>query len=158
VLARAGVGPAQPSSFFDDWSHSLLSIVVLASLFAVLFWKQGRRSAVVAVWLSVFSPFLLDFPVHPKRLALYPKSEIRLGWDLLNWGAAQGWLGIINDCWLQFVVVPALLLEAKSVITRPAGGQSCRASASTRSVGWLGQGSRGSKYPATAGEIGKMRI
>ena len=44
VLARAGVEPAELSSFFDDWSHSLFSIVVLATVFAVFFWKKGDAS------------------------------------------------------------------------------------------------------------------
>jgi hypothetical protein len=108
VLARLGVEPTQPS-FFDDWSHSLLSIVVLATLFAIFFWKKGRR-VLVAVWLAVFSHFLLDFPVHPKRLALYPESQVRLGWDLLSWGSRPAWLGATNDWWLQLVVLVALLL------------------------------------------------
>ena len=108
VLARAGLEPAQASTFFDDWSHSLLSIAVMGTLFAFLFWKLGR-TVVVAVWLAVFSHFLLDFPVHPKRLALYPKSRVHLGWDLLAWGAAPGWLGAINDWWLQLAVLFALL-------------------------------------------------
>ena len=109
VLARAGVEPAQPSSFFDDWSHSLFSIVVLAIVFAGFFWKKGRR-VFVAVWLSVFSHFLLDFPVHPKRLALYPESQVHLGWDLLSWGSRPAWFGATNDWWLQLVVLVALLL------------------------------------------------
>jgi hypothetical protein len=109
VLARIGVEPAQASSFFDDWSHSLFSIAVVAILFAVFFWKLGR-SVVVAVWVAVFSHFLLDFPVHPKRLALFPKSKMHLGWDLLAWGSAQGWLGAINDWWLQLAVLLGLLL------------------------------------------------
>ena len=30
VLARIGVEPAQFFNFFDDWSHSLLSVLLLA--------------------------------------------------------------------------------------------------------------------------------
>ena len=60
---------------------------------------------VAAVWLAVFSHFLLDFPVHPKRLALYPLSKIHLGWDLLTWGSSQGWLGVTNYWWLQWFLL-----------------------------------------------------
>jgi len=58
----------------------------------------------------VFSHFLLDFPVHPKRLALYPWSGVYLGWDLLTWGSRRGWHGAINDWWLQLVVLLLLLI------------------------------------------------
>ena len=71
ALARLGIEPAQTSNFFDDWSHSLVSIAILATLFASAFLRRGKP-VVVAVWLAVFSHFVLDFPVHPKRLALAP--------------------------------------------------------------------------------------
>jgi hypothetical protein len=58
----------------------------------------------------VFSHFLLDFPVHPKRLALAPLTRVYLGWDLLAWGSRPGWLGAINDWWLQLAVLLVLLL------------------------------------------------
>ena len=32
ALARIGIEPAQTSNFFDDWSHSLVSVAVLAYL------------------------------------------------------------------------------------------------------------------------------
>ncbi|PYV52249.1 MAG: hypothetical protein DMG98_24460, partial [Acidobacteria bacterium] len=64
TLARIGIEPAQTSNFFDDWSHSLISVGVLATLYAVLFWPKGRLVC-SAIWLAVFSHFVLDFPVHP---------------------------------------------------------------------------------------------
>jgi hypothetical protein len=88
ALARIGIEPAQTSNFFDDWSHSLLSVAILASLFALAF-RRGRP-VVLAIWLAVFSHFVLDFPVHPKRLALAPLTRIYLGWDLLALGFASG--------------------------------------------------------------------
>src|SRR5256886_16882488 len=36
ALARIGIEPAQTSNFFDDWSHSLISVAILATLFASL--------------------------------------------------------------------------------------------------------------------------
>jgi hypothetical protein len=108
ALARLGAEPAQPTNFFDDWSHSLLSVVVLASLFAMVFWRSDK-AVVFGIWLAVFSHFMLDFPVHPSRLALYPLSRIHLGWDLLAWGSRPGWFGAINDWWLQFFVLLILL-------------------------------------------------
>jgi phosphatidylglycerophosphate synthase len=110
VLARIGIEPAQPSNFFDDWSHSLVSILILATLWGLLFKRAGWLVA-LALWLSVFCHFVLDFPVHPKRLALYPLSGIHLGWDLLAWGSSPGWSGAINDWWLQLFVLLLLLLS-----------------------------------------------
>ena len=77
--------------------------------FASAFLRRGK-SVFVAIWLAVFSHFLLDFPVHPKRLALAPLTGIYLGWDLLAWGSRPGWLGAINDWWLQAAVLLVLLL------------------------------------------------
>ena len=109
ALARIGIEPAQTSNFFDDWSHSLLSVTILATLFAAAFLGRGKP-ACVAIWLAVFSHFVLDFPVHPKRLALAPVSGVYLGWDLLAWGSRPGWWGAINDWWLQLAVLLVLLL------------------------------------------------
>ncbi len=108
TLARIGIEPAQTSNFFDDWSHSLISVGVWATLYAVLFWPKGRLVC-SAIWLAVFSHFVLDFPVHPKRLALAPMTDIYLGWDFLAWGSRPGWLGAVNDWWLQLFVLLALL-------------------------------------------------
>jgi len=37
-------------------------------------------------------------------------TGIYLGWDLLAWGSRPGWLGAINDWWLQAAVLLVLLL------------------------------------------------
>jgi hypothetical protein len=109
ALSRIGIEPAQTSNFFDDWSHSLVSVAILATLFASAFLRRGKP-VFIAILLAVFSHFLLDFPVHPKRLALAPLTGIYLGWDLLAWGSRPGWLGAINDWWLQAAVLLVLLL------------------------------------------------
>ena len=109
ALSWIGIEPAQTSNFFDDWSHSLVSVAILATLFASAFLRRGKP-VFIAIWLAVFSHFLLDFPVHPKRLALAPLTGIYLGWDLLAWGSRPGWLGAINDWWLQAAVLLVLLL------------------------------------------------
>ena len=67
--------------------------------FASAFLRRGK-SVFVAIWLAVFSHFLLDFPL----------TEVYLGWDLLAWGSRPGWLGAINDLWLQLAVLLALLV------------------------------------------------
>ena len=109
VLARIGGEPAQPSNSVDDWSHSPVSVAILVSLFALAFIRRSKP-VFVAIWLAVFSHFVLDFPVHPKRLALAPLTGVYLGWDLLAWGSCPGWLGANNDWWLQLVALLVLLI------------------------------------------------
>jgi membrane-bound metal-dependent hydrolase YbcI (DUF457 family) len=64
-----------------DWSHSLVMSVVWSILFAALFWKRGMRVATV-LGIAVFSHFLLDLPMHPPDLALWPGSSTYLGFGL----------------------------------------------------------------------------
>jgi hypothetical protein len=77
AFAAVGIEPTAPASFFDDWSHSLASVLLWATLFAGFFRREGRAVA-AAMWIAVASHFLLDFPIHPQALALYPHSTIRL--------------------------------------------------------------------------------
>jgi hypothetical protein len=101
VLANRGIEPTEPRLFFDDWSHSLLMIGVWASLFALMFWR-GERRVVLAVWFAVFSHFLLDFPIHPKFLALYPHSSLHVGLYL------SGTIGATKYWWVQMCVLAVL--------------------------------------------------
>lgn len=100
VLAARGIEPTESSAFFDDWSHSLLMIVIYATLFAALFWRRGRAVAAV-LWLAVFSHFLLDLPIHPKALALYPHAGVHLGLGLSHVDKSTYW-------WVQLGVLLVL--------------------------------------------------
>jgi hypothetical protein len=100
VLATAGVEPTGREVFFDDWSHSLAMTLLWATLFAARFWRRGTAVA-GAVWLAVASHFLLDAPIHPKDLALYPYSSVHLGWGLVRLGPMFYWI-------VQLVVVVVL--------------------------------------------------
>jgi hypothetical protein len=101
VLANRGIEPTDLRVFFDDWSHSLAMTAVWATLFALMFWRRERR-VVLAVWMAVFSHFLLDFPVHPKFLALYPHSSLHVGIAL------SGTIGAMKYWWVQMCVLAAL--------------------------------------------------
>jgi hypothetical protein len=57
-----------PSS---DWSHSLLMAMCWATIFAALFWEYGP-TAVLALWASVFSHYILDLIVQ--GASLYPDA------------------------------------------------------------------------------------
>ena len=111
VLAVLGVEPTQPPlGFFDDWSHSLLMIVVWASLFAALFWSKGKH-VMLPVWVAGLTHIPLDFLIHPARLALYPHSSVHLGWNLWAWGQERGCLSSeqINIGVVEMTVAVVLL-------------------------------------------------
>jgi membrane-bound metal-dependent hydrolase YbcI (DUF457 family) len=66
---------------FIDWSHSLAMSLVWAALYSIPFWRRGRAVA-VALAFAVFSHFLLDVPMHPADLALWPHAPIHVGFGL----------------------------------------------------------------------------
>jgi hypothetical protein len=91
-VERVSVTPARSPGFsldYIDWSHSLVMALIWAGLFGVMFFRWGRR--VVAVMaVAVFSHFVLDLPMHPPDMALWPGSGTHLGFGL--WQALPtGW-------------------------------------------------------------------
>ena len=57
--------------------------------YAALFFRWGGRVAGIMA-LAAFSHFLLDVPMHPPDLALWPDSDVHIGFGL--WTALpQGW-------------------------------------------------------------------
>jgi hypothetical protein len=108
TFAGLGLEPAAPKYFFDDWSHSFASIIIEATIFSFVFLRWGIGVWLPA-WLAVFSHFLLDLPIHPKRLALFPHSSVHLGWSLWSWGEQKAWLGMTNYWWIQLIAVIVLL-------------------------------------------------
>jgi hypothetical protein len=80
VTMTPGVSPGFSLGFID-WSHSTLMSLLWAVLFSVPFWRR-KRSVAVAIALAVFSHYLLDLPMHPPDLALWPHSSVHLGMGL----------------------------------------------------------------------------
>jgi hypothetical protein len=68
-LDAAGVEPSGQSVFFDGWSHSFVSVLVEATVFALFFAYKGVR-VWLPVWLAVMSHVVLDAIIHPKPIAL----------------------------------------------------------------------------------------
>ena len=72
---------------WDDWSHSLLTSIVWATLFAAFFLGLGR-AAFVTVWLAVFSHYVLDltvqgasiYPNQPMRFIIQPLVTVHYRW------------------------------------------------------------------------------
>jgi membrane-bound metal-dependent hydrolase YbcI (DUF457 family) len=106
AFGLAGIEPSQGRAFFDDWSHSLAMVLLWATLFALLFWRRGL-SVTVPIWLAVLSHFLLDLPIHPKNLALYPHSSVHIGWSLWESGARNLWFAT-RYWWVQLAVLVVL--------------------------------------------------
>src|SRR5688572_1854571 len=83
-IERASLTPSIPPGFsldYIDWSHSLAMSVVWSGLFAAGFIRHGRH-VMIAVGVAVFSHFLLDLPMHPPDLALWPNASVHVGLNL----------------------------------------------------------------------------
>jgi hypothetical protein len=90
-LERVTMTPGRSPGFtldFIDWSHSLLMALVWSALYAVFFLKRGRAVALV-LGFAVFSHWLLDVPMHPHDMALWPFSRIHLGFGM--WHTPYWW-------------------------------------------------------------------
>ena len=99
-IERATVTPGvSPGFSLDhiDWSHSLVMALVWSVGFAALWAGRGKRVAVM-MGAAVFSHFLLDLPMHPPDLALWPGSSTHLGLGLWH-TLPTGWW------WVELVVV-----------------------------------------------------
>lgn len=107
-IERASVTPGLSPGFsldYIDWSHSLLMSLVWSGVFVLAFWRLGRPVAMV-IGLAVFSHFVLDLPMHPPDLALWPDSTVHLGLGI--WRALPtGWwfveLAVIAAGWAYYV-------------------------------------------------------
>jgi hypothetical protein len=85
---------------YIDWSHSLVMALVWAFVFGSFFLSRGKRIAMFA-GLVVFSHFVLDVPMHPPDLALWPGSHIHIGLDLWHRFPTGWWwieLGFVSLC------------------------------------------------------------
>jgi hypothetical protein len=101
VLAGLGIEPSAPDRFFDGWSHSLAMILLFAVVVAWAFRRSGRAVA-LAMFVAVFSHFLLDLPIHPVPLELYPHSTVRFAVNLATVDSMRYW-------WIQLAVTVVLL-------------------------------------------------
>jgi hypothetical protein len=101
ALATAGVEPTAPARFFDGWSHSFAMVLLYALAAAFAFRGYGRAVA-TAFFVAVLSHFLLDMPIHPRPLELYPHSGFRFDLHTAPVAPMRYWI-------TQLVVTVALL-------------------------------------------------
>jgi len=114
-LERARVTPGQSPGFaldFIDWSHSLAMALVWSIGFALFFARRGMAIA-LAVAAAVFSHFVLDLPMHPDDLALWPHSAQHVGMGL--------WRALPHGWWFVELAVVAVLLTFYVVRARKLG-------------------------------------
>ena len=101
-IEHATLTPGVDAGFrldFIDWSHSLATSIVWAALFGGLWLRRGRVVAGMMA-VAVFSHFVLDLPVHPPDMALWPNASTHLGLGL--WRTPFWW-------WFELAVVAACL-------------------------------------------------
>jgi hypothetical protein len=86
VTMTPGKGPGFTLDFID-WSHSLAMALGWSAAYALFFVRRGAAVA-WAMGFAVFSHFLLDLPMHPHDMALWPYARTHLGfglWDTPYW-------------------------------------------------------------------------
>jgi hypothetical protein len=101
VLGVTGIDPTP----WSDWSHSLVMTVIWATAAAATFVRFGS-AAIVAVWLVVFSHFVLDllvqggtlFPYAPQNL-LIPVLVTTHAWALQLLLSAALLIVFVRDEW-----------------------------------------------------------
>jgi hypothetical protein len=119
-IERATMTPNASPGFsldFIDWSHSLTMALVWAALYSAPFWRSGRAVA-LAVAFAVFSHFLLDWPMHPPDLALWPHSAEHIGAGLWR-RLPSGWWWIE----LLFIGAACAYYVAEARIKKSFGGR-----------------------------------
>jgi hypothetical protein len=100
-IERVSITPDVSPGFsldYIDWSHSLLMAILWSVAYGACFLRYGRRVAVV-LGAAVFSHFLLDLPMHPPDLALWPGSDLHVGFGL--------WRALPTGSWFVELAVVA---------------------------------------------------
>lgn len=100
-IERVSITPGASPGFsldYIDWSHSLAMSVVWSVAYAVCFARFGQR-VMAAMLLAVMSHVVLDLPMHPVDLAVWPGSSVRLGMGL--------WRTLPTGWWFVELVVIA---------------------------------------------------
>jgi hypothetical protein len=103
-----------PLDFFDyPWSHSLALSAAWSVLFALAFFREGRRAAMI-LGLLVFSHWVLDFVTHRPDLPLWPGSATMLGLGL--WSSVPATIAIESAMFAAGVWIYALTTRPRDAI------------------------------------------
>lgn len=122
ALSIGGVENVDAPTWFDGVSHSVLSILLQALACTALLWRRDRGVA-LAIGAAVASHLLLDLPMHPAPLQLYPHAPVAIGDFLHGWAGVPAALGRSNGWWTETAVAVALLalytLRSRAAGIRP---------------------------------------
>jgi hypothetical protein len=91
--------------------------IVWSAAFGALFLRLGRRVAGVMA-LAAFSHFLLDLPMHPADMALWPNASTHVGFGL--------WRALPTGWWfveLGFILIAGGYYVARARVDRGFGGR-----------------------------------
>jgi membrane-bound metal-dependent hydrolase YbcI (DUF457 family) len=77
---------------YYPWSHSLLALLVWATLFAAIYYVIAHyRSGAFAIWIGVVSHWILDWITHRPDMPLYPGGP-KFGLGL--WNSVAGTMAV----------------------------------------------------------------
>ena len=130
-----GLELVEPGTWFDGWSHSIASIILQATLVAMLWWRQGVGVS-VALSCAVLGHLILDLPIHPAPLEWYPHAATGFGNFLHGWAGNAALFGKTNGWWLEAAIVAAGV-SIYLAGSRRAGVDKATASAAAILVAWL---------------------
>lgn len=98
------------------WSHSMLMCIVWATLFAGLYYAFSRyKPGAVAIWIGVFSHWVLDWMTHRPDMPLYPGSP-RYGLGL--WNSIAGTLMVESAMFLAGIWLYATATRSRDRVGR----------------------------------------
>jgi hypothetical protein len=124
-----------PGLWFDGWSHSIASIILQAVVVGMLWWRQGIGVA-AALACAVLSHLILDLPIHPAPLELYPHATAGIGDFLHGWAGHAALFGKTNGWWIEAAIV-VCGVSIYLAGSRRAGVDKAIASAAAILVAWL---------------------
>jgi hypothetical protein len=107
-FAATGVESAGDAVFSDGWSHSAASVLLLTLIVPPFFFRLGN-SVMIAICAAILSHLLLDLPIHPMPLELWPCSTLVLGVPSWRWGQVTLVLDKSRYWWVQLAITVPLL-------------------------------------------------
>jgi len=116
-IEQVRIGPVRGAAHYLEavniaWSHSLLTDVVWAALFAAVYFVRRRyRRGAMVLFAAVLSHWLLDFAGHGPDMPLAPGANRYFGLGL--WNSIPATLVVEGGFWLLAIVLYARATHPK---------------------------------------------